>query len=64
MEWGVGPSFRAPVDDLGRGLDFEGWPEGAGGAPTGLFVPCKCEGRVTTGRARRVEGGERGRRPP
>ena len=30
----VGPSFRAPVDDLGRGLGIEGWPEGrSGGAP-------------------------------
>jgi hypothetical protein len=33
--------FWAPVDDLGCGLDLEGWPEG--GAPP----LTKCEGRVT-----------------
>jgi len=59
--WGVGPSFRAPVDDLGRGLDFEGWP-GAGerrGAVRPSVTP-KCEGRVTPRAGGVVGGSERG----
>jgi len=57
LEWGVGPSFWAPVDDLGRGLDLEGWPgEGGwtaseGGAPS---VP-EGEGRVTPAVLRAVD---------
>jgi hypothetical protein len=41
------PSFWAPIDDLGRGLDFEGWLGAVDGASIEVFVPCKCEGRVT-----------------
>jgi hypothetical protein len=44
---GVGPSFWTPVDDLGRGLDFEGRPEG--GEQGGLDADALSEGqgRVT-----------------
>jgi hypothetical protein len=62
LEWGVGPSFWAPVDDLGRGLDFEGQPEGGEGDGLDADALSEGQGRVTAAgrggpRPRDVTGG-------